>query len=394
MKQNIYLSSKPRYDILDGLRGVAAFMVILFHFFENYCPEGGLQHINHGFLAVDFFFVLSGFVIGYAYDDRWDRMTTWGFFKRRLTRLHPMVIAGTVIGASLLFFQASAFPHFLDLSPWMFILCFFMGLLMIPCPPSLDIRGWAEMNTFNGPNWSLTYEYLGNILYALVLRRLPKWGLAVLMAVAAFFTLDLTLGWDVLKFFPGGPHFSVVGGWCITPDQIYVGLTRLSYPFLCGLMISRILPSYRSESNPSGSPLHLKGGFWWASIMLVVLFSIPCVGGRHGVPDGLYQAICILLLFPVIVLVGAGSQTRHSISTKVCKWLGEISYPLYITHYPFIYMHFSFHRAHPDAPLWIKIAISAGVLVISVIVAWGVYKVYDLPVRNWLTERWLKKGSK
>ncbi|MBP5741722.1 MAG: acyltransferase [Bacteroidales bacterium] len=394
MKQNIYLSSKPRYDILDGLRGVAAFMVILFHFFENYCPEGGLQHINHGFLAVDFFFVLSGFVIGYAYDDRWDRMTTWGFFKRRLTRLHPMVIAGTVIGANLLFFQASAFPKILDISLWMFLLCFFMGLLMIPCPPSLDMRGWAEMNTFNGPNWSLTYEYLGNILYALVLRRLPKWGLAVLMAVAAFFTLDLTLGWDVLNFFTGGPHYSVVGGWCITPDQIYVGLTRLSYPFLCGLMISRILPSYRSESNPSGSPLHLKGGFWWASIMLVVLFSIPCVGGRHGVPDGLYQAVCILLLFPVIVLVGAGSQTRHSISTKVCKWLGEISYPLYITHYPFIYMHYSFHRAHPDTPLWIKIAISAGVLVISVIVAWGVYKVYDLPVRTWLTERWLKKGSK
>ncbi|MBQ2525319.1 MAG: acyltransferase, partial [Bacteroidales bacterium] len=207
MKQNIYLSSKPRYDILDGLRGVAAFMVILFHFFENYCPEGGLQHINHGFLAVDFFFVLSGFVIGYAYDDRWDRMTTWGFFKRRLTRLHPMVIAGTVIGASLLFFQASAFPKILDISLWMFLLCFFMGLLMIPCPPSLDMRGWAEMNTFNGPNWSLTYEYLGNILYALVLRRLPKWGLAILMAVAAFFTLDLTLGWDVLNFFPGGPHY-------------------------------------------------------------------------------------------------------------------------------------------------------------------------------------------
>ena len=85
-KQNVFLASKPRYEILDGLRGVAALMVILFHCFETYIGRFGTQIINHGYLAVDFFFVLSGFVIGYAYDDRWDKMTTWGFFKRRLTR--------------------------------------------------------------------------------------------------------------------------------------------------------------------------------------------------------------------------------------------------------------------------------------------------------------------
>ena len=69
-QKNVYLASKPRYAILDGLRGVAALVVILFHGFETYIPFFGTQHINHGYLAVDFFFVLSGFVIGYAYDDR------------------------------------------------------------------------------------------------------------------------------------------------------------------------------------------------------------------------------------------------------------------------------------------------------------------------------------
>ena len=72
-KETVYLASKPRYEILDGLRGVAALMVIFFHCFETYIPQFGTQIINHGYLAVDFFFVLSGFVIGYAYDDRWDR---------------------------------------------------------------------------------------------------------------------------------------------------------------------------------------------------------------------------------------------------------------------------------------------------------------------------------
>ena len=70
MATNVYLASKPRYEILDGLRGVAAVLVVLFHLLETYSGGQAHQIINHGYLAVDFFFVLSGFVIGYAYDDR------------------------------------------------------------------------------------------------------------------------------------------------------------------------------------------------------------------------------------------------------------------------------------------------------------------------------------
>lgn len=83
--QTTYLASKPHYEILDGLRGVAAIMVIIFHLFETHSLGNHLiQIINHGYLAVDFFFMLSGFVIGYAYDDRWDKMTLGTFFKRRI----------------------------------------------------------------------------------------------------------------------------------------------------------------------------------------------------------------------------------------------------------------------------------------------------------------------
>ena len=392
-KENVYLASKPRYEILDGLRGVAALMVILFHCFETYIPVFGTQHINHGYLAVDFFFVLSGFVIGYAYDDRWDKMTTWGFFKRRLTRLHPMVIAGTLIGAALFFFAGSAFPKTLEAPGWKFALCLVMGLLMIPCGKNLDIRGWGEMNSFNGPNWSLTLEYCGNILYAFVFRHLPKVVLAILCVVCAFFTLDLTMGWDVFGFFPDGPQYTVIGGWSLTPDQLYIGFTRLLYPFLCGLLISRILPSHRTETNPSGSPIHLKGGFWWCSLALIVLFSIPCIGGKTGVPDGIYQAVCILLIFPIIVLAGSGSVTTHKWSTKVCKWLGDLSYPLYITHYPLMYMQMSWFESHKAAPAWMHIAVNVGVVFLSIVLAWGVLKIYDEPVREWLKEHWLKRKA-
>lgn len=81
---NTYLSSKLRYEILDGLRGVAALMVLLFHSLETYSWKWGVQIIDHGYLAVDFFFLLSGFVVGYAYDDRWNRMSLSAFKRRFL----------------------------------------------------------------------------------------------------------------------------------------------------------------------------------------------------------------------------------------------------------------------------------------------------------------------
>ena len=391
-KQDVYLASKPRYEILDGLRGVAALMVVLFHIFETYSKGPAFQIINHGYLAVDFFFVLSGFVVGYAYDDRWDRMTTWGFFKRRLTRLHPMVIAGTLVGAALFFFSGTAFPKTLQVEGWKFALCLVMGLFVIPCGKGLDIRGWNELNSFNGPQWTLTLEYIGNILYAFIFRHLPKIALAVLCVLCAFFTLDLTLGWDVVGLFPK-PQYNVIGGWSLEPQQIYIAFTRLLYPFLCGLLISRILPSHRTAANPSGSPIHVKGGFWWCALAIVVLLSIPCIGGKQGVPDGIFQAVCILILFPLIVLTGAGSRTTDAFSTRVCRWLGEISYPIYITHYPLMYMQMNWVAEHQEAPHWQHIVVAAGIVFLSIVLARGLYKIYDLPVREWLKDHWLHRSK-
>ena len=406
-KETVYLDSKPRYQILDGLRGVAALMVLFFHCFETYNPVFGTQIINHGFLGVDFFFVLSGFVIGYAYDDRWDRMSTWGFFKRRIVRLHPMLIAGTVIGACLFFLGASeGLNTIADCPGWMFALAFVMGILMIPTGPGLDIRGFSETYTFTGPAWTLMYEYIGNILYALFLRKLPTVVLAVLCACCAFFTLDLCLGLEAIPLPPSeimlpdgtiatsvGPHYNVIGGWSLTPDHVYIGFARLLYPFLCGLVISRVLRSRITPDNPSGSPLHAKGGFWWCSLILVAIFSIPQIGGKPGLPDGIFQALSILVLFPLVVLLGAGSVTASPRSTRVCKFLGDISYPLYITHYPLMYLQMAWVAEHPDAPVWMHIVLNIGIVILAVFIAWACFKLYDWPLRQWLTIRWLKRPS-
>ena len=386
-QKNVYLASKPRYAILDGLRGVAALVVILFHGFETYIPFFGTQHINHGYLAVDFFFVLSGFVIGYAYDDRWDRMSTWSFFKRRLIRLHPMVVAGTLFGACLFFFGESDYFSLIGgTEPWKFFLCIVLGLLMIPAGTGLDIRGWGETNSLNGPNWSLTFEYIGNILYAFVLRRLPTVVLGMLCVASAFLTMNLALGWDVFGFF-AQPKYDVIGGWSITPDQMYVGFSRLLYPFLCGLLISRLLPKFITKENPSGSPLGIRGGFWWASLLLVVLFAVPQIGGKSCVADGLYQVFAIVVMFPVIVLIGAGSKTTDKRSAKWCETLGNLSYPLYITHFPLMYMQMAWVSSHKDSPVWHHAVLNLGILLVAIGIAWAFLKLYDEPVRAWLKKK-------
>jgi peptidoglycan/LPS O-acetylase OafA/YrhL len=92
------LKTKQHFDILDGLRGIAALSVVVFHFTEFIYPNSSENFIGHGFLAVDFFFCLSGFVIGYAYDDRIGKMGVLEFFKSRIIRLHPLVILGSVLG--------------------------------------------------------------------------------------------------------------------------------------------------------------------------------------------------------------------------------------------------------------------------------------------------------
>lgn len=376
--------SKPRYEILDGLRGVAAFIVVAFHLFETYSKGPMYQILNHGYLAVDFFFVLSGFVIGYAYDDRWGKggMTVWNFIKRRLIRLQPMVIMGSVIGAAVFYLGDTPMFEEIARTPWwMVLITLALACLMLPVPPGMDIRGWQETNALNGANWSLTWEYLANLLYATVIRRLSIPLLTLVVAVSAFFTLDITFNIDTFALLEERSYaaHTVIGGWSLTPTQLYIGFSRLCFPFFCGLLIFRL-----------GKRINIKGGFWWCSAAIAAILVVPC----FGVPDsrwmdGIYNALAIILLFPLIVITGAGSKMTDGRTIAVCKWLGAISYPLYITHYPWIYVQMAWANAHPDAPRGTHIFVAVSIFLIVVAIAYASLKLYDEPVREWLKRKFL-----
>ena len=139
-------AAKAHYVVLDGLRGGGLIARCrLPPLFESYQNNPAKQWINHGYLAVDFFFLLSGYVIGYAYDDRWPALSLREFCVRRLIRLQPMVIVGSVIGAALFYFQASPEFSLVASAPsWQVVLLMILGAAMIPVTPAFDIRGWSE----------------------------------------------------------------------------------------------------------------------------------------------------------------------------------------------------------------------------------------------------------
>jgi len=369
------IQTKSHFQILDGLRGVAALMVVVFHTFEAYADDNRFkQIINHGYLAVDFFFLLSGFVIAYAYDDRWDRMTQWDFYKRRLIRLQPMVIMGSIIGAALFYFQRSpAFPLVATTPVWKVLIVMLVGFTLVPLLPSMDIRGWQEMHPLDGPAWSLFFEYVANILYAIGFRKLSNKAMGVLVLLSAGLLMHLTIM---------GPRGDVIGGWSIDAKQLHIGFARMLYPFFAGILLMRL-----------GKRIHVKGAFALCSLLLVVIFSIPRIGGpAHLWMNGLYESICIIVLFPLIIAMGAGDGVNGKLSTRLCKFCGDISYPLYITHYPLIYVYTAW-VVRDKVPARQGAVMGALLLVTSVTIAYACLKLYDEPVRRWLQRRFLSQRN-
>ena len=383
-----YADTKPHYNILDGLRGAAALMVVWYHVFEGYAfaegtngvEGGGLINVfNHGYLAVDFFFMLSGFVISYAYDDRWNQMSMGDFFKRRLVRLHPMIVMGAIIGLTT-FLLGGGVKWDGSVTPMSGVaLAFFLTCLFIPAWPGAahEVRGNGEMFPLNGPSWSLFFEYIGNICYALFIRKLStkalSWLVAVLGVVYIWFSVGNVSGYE-----------SIGLGWTVGDSvNIFGGFLRMMFPFSLGMLLAR-----------NFKPVRVRGIFWLAIVLLFALFSVPFFPSVGGIcVNGIFEMCCIMLIFPVIVWLGASGVTTDKASTGVCKFLGDLSYPLYIVHYPVMYLFYAWlikNQLYTVADTWQVVLLVFAVNITLAIVA---LKLYDEPVRRWLAAK-LRIGVK
>lgn len=374
-----FADTKPHYEILDGMRGIVALMVVWYHVFEGFAfAHGtGIETFNHGHLGVDFFFMLSGFVISYAYDDRWrgkNRLTLGGFFKRRLIRLHPMLIMGAVIGFVTFMIQGGVKWDGSESPLGWVIVALLLAMLFIPAWPGAeyDVRGNGEMFSLNGPSWSLFFEYIGNIMYALFIRRLSNKALTALVAITGilwtWFAVCNVSGYDMLGV-----------GWTLEGVNFIGGLLRMTFPFSLGMLMAR-----------NFKPIRIRGIFPLSAILLFALFSVPYIPSQGLSLNSVYELFCIVCIFPLLVWFGASGNLTGKISSGICKFLGDISYPLYIVHYPVMYLFYSWlieNKLYTLSETWPVVLL---VFATNIALAYASLKLYDEPVRKWLIKKFGK----
>jgi len=368
---------KPHLPVMDGLRGTAALCVMVFHLQELTI---GLSRpdslwLRHAYLAVDFFFCLSGYVIGYAYDDRREEVGVAGFFKARLVRLHPLVVLGVLFGlasyvldpfASLI--QSGSGLERQNAPLWKLAVATVGGMLLLPVS-SLSGR-YGSILPLNEPSWSLMWEYLINIVYAIVLWRMPTRGLAILVAVSGGGLIWCAVAADTLALgFAWG--------------QMIYGLARVSFSFCIGLLLYRRHVKVRT-------PL----GFGFLSILLVLLFVLPPAGNSESgtvASNWAYDLVAVAVIFPLIVVLSAGAGGEGLIG-RLCAFCGRISYPLYMLHYSIItlFINYNFTRGVSDAALPWTIAMLSGA---AILFAWIILKWVDEPLRRKLARHILGRSS-
>lgn len=340
---------RPHFAVLDGLRGVAALCVVIFHFSEMVIWDYSKLWIGHGFLAVDFFFCLSGFVMGYAYDDRIAAMGLGSFLKSRLIRLHPMVVLGAVLG--LFAFYVNPFGIAPGYGLERVALIFAASVFLIP----YGVMQERSQNLFglNAPSWSLFWEYIANLLFGIVLYRIRRGvliALTVIMAAVLCWTAhragNLAGGWSARNFWDGG--------------------ARVAFSFPAGLLVYRM--SWR---------LRTRLGFAGLGILLFLALIMPYASGGW-----VREAVVIVVGFPLLVALGAGAEITPKIE-RLCRFSGDLSYPLYMTHYAMIWIWGDYAEKHhlTGSSLWAAIAVGTCTMVAF---GWSVAKTYDEPVRRYL----------
>ncbi|WP_158914548.1 acyltransferase [Caulobacter sp. S45] len=338
-----------KFHTLDGMRGVAAIAVVLRHVrFTGRWPIPG------SYLAVDLFFVLSGFVLALSNDQYLAATTgqTWQrrmkFMFGRLVRLYPLYILGTAVGAAFLIAHNGvhmAAPAIL------------LAALFLPAPAQPMPLGTYRGSIFpaNFPAWSLFYELVANGVYALFARRLAVrilLGLLTVMAALLIFeafkrgSLDLGSAWNTKAG----------------------GIIRVLFSFFAGVTVYKLwLSGVRAPRLPS----------WLLALLPFALFMIPG-------PRPIVDLLEVFIVFPLLVLAGACTEPTGLLRRLMVE-SGEVSYPLYVLQAAFFCVAALVapdafgHGNGPKAP-----AIAAAFMVGTPCISWAAYKFYDVPVRRWV----------
>lgn len=321
--------SGPGYAVfhwLNLLRGLAAFAVVLFHA----GPVLGFQLAPSGYLAVDLFFILSGFVIAHVYDPRFAAgLTTRSFIIARAVRFWPLFALGIGLGAGWLILENLVAPPAVYSSGETVAIAA-LGLLYIPL-----VTG-GDLFPMNVPAWSLFYELVVNAMFA-----------AILVTASARQLLAVVLAAGL-----GLVGLAILGSFDV---QAWGGL-RAVFGFTLGVLLYR---SRRSVPRVSG---------WLPLAALCATFALP----SHPVTE----LACVFLVYPLGILLLSGSnQTRHG---SLFDAIGILSFPLYALHYPILQAALGL-QDHIPVPTAVT---GAGAILACLIAAWLGEHLVDRPIRK------------
>lgn len=222
------------------------------------------------------------------------------------------------------------------------------------------------MHPLNSVGWSLFFEYIANILYAIWIRKFSKTALGILVVIAAILLAHMAI-----------TNGDVSGGWTLNVQQVRIGLTRTMYPFFAGLLLSRVV-----------KPAQIKNAFLWCSLLVAIVLYMPRIGGAgHLWMNGIYESVCIIIVFPLIVYLGASGVIQTKTENKICKFLGDISYPLYMVHYPLVYFYVAWISNHKGVTIVQAWPYALLILTGAIVLAYAALKWYDEPVRKWLRKK-------
>jgi len=351
------LKTKQHFEILDGLRGILALIIVIFHFMEIAIADYHDNVIAHGYLAVDFFFCLSGFVIAYAYDNRAKDLSFWQFVKLRLIRLQPLVIIGSILG--LITFLVDPFSSLYSIYGFgKTAVIFLCSVFLIPYP-AMEER-YTNLFSLNAPAWSLFWEYVANIFYILLLYKLSKNILRILVIVGA-----------ICIIYIAKEHSNVSGGW--GGQNFWDGGARVLFSFVAGMLV------YRSNWIIKNNL-----GFIGLCVLSVPAFFVPF----HASYNWIIEPILVLFYFPFIVSLGAGAVLSKRFE-KITLFSGKISYPLYMVHYPFVWIFLTYVIV--TKPSFNELAVVIPVSVLGIVLFSYLIMVFiDEPIRKYLKGKLFK----